>query len=137
MEAEIDGKFPSALTFTETMELQYRPGLHLLATLKTPHPEKLYHSTAFRTLAAQLIATHRLQSLGTVYHDFPQGGFTGVVCLSESHLSIHTWPEHNLANVDVYLSNYERTNDGTVRNLFDAICEHLSAEVIAKTELFR
>ncbi|RYD51051.1 MAG: S-adenosylmethionine decarboxylase [Sphingobacteriales bacterium] len=119
------------------MELPYRPGLHLLATLKTTVPERLYQSEAFRKLATELVERHQLQSLGTVYHDFPTGGFTGVVCLSESHFSIHTWPEHNLANVDVYLSNYERTNDGTVRKLFEAICEHLSAEVISKTELFR
>lgn len=28
---------------------------------------------------------------------------TGVLALAESHISIHTWPEHNLATVDIFM----------------------------------
>lgn len=31
--------------------------------------------------------------LGTLKHDFPGGGFSGVVIIGESHAAIHTWPE--------------------------------------------
>jgi S-adenosylmethionine/arginine decarboxylase-like enzyme len=31
--------------------------------------------------------------LGTIKHDFPGGGLTGLVMLAESHAAIHTWPE--------------------------------------------
>ena len=40
-----------------------------------------------------------------VFHQFfPQGiaGVSGVVVLSESHISIHTWPEEKYAAVDFY-----------------------------------
>jgi S-adenosylmethionine decarboxylase len=32
---------------------------------------------------------------------FANGAVTGVLVLAQSHLSIHTWPEHSLANVDL------------------------------------
>lgn len=31
------------------------------------------------------------------------GGFTGMFVLSESHASIHTWPEYGVATIDVYM----------------------------------
>ena len=33
---------------------------------------------------------------------FPNGGYSGVCILAESHLTIHTWPEHNYAAVDMF-----------------------------------
>jgi len=33
----------------------------------------------------------------------PSGGITGVAALAESHISIHTWPEHAYAAVDVFM----------------------------------
>ena len=39
--------------------------------------------------------------LGTLKHDFPGGGFSGLVLLGESHAAIHTWPEHGLAWIEL------------------------------------
>jgi S-adenosylmethionine decarboxylase len=39
--------------------------------------------------------------LGEQFVSFPNGAFTGVLVLAQSHLSIHTWPELHLANVDL------------------------------------
>ena len=37
-------------------------------------------------------------------HGFGPGqGVTGVALLAESHISIHTWPEHGYAAVDIFL----------------------------------
>ena len=33
----------------------------------------------------------------------PSQGVTGVALLAESHISIHTWPEHAYAAVDIFL----------------------------------
>ncbi|WP_128892631.1 adenosylmethionine decarboxylase [Erythrobacter sp. HKB08] len=42
--------------------------------------------------------------LGAHMHHFGEGfGVTGVVLLAESHMSIHTWPEHDYAAVDIFL----------------------------------
>jgi len=37
------------------------------------------------------------------FHTFPPyGGVSGVVIVLESHLSVHTWPEHGYAAVDIF-----------------------------------
>lgn len=38
------------------------------------------------------------------FHSFGEHqGVTGVLLLSESHMSIHTWPEHQLAAIDIFM----------------------------------
>lgn len=39
--------------------------------------------------------------VGEEFCVFPNGAVTGVLVLAQSHLSIHTWPELRLANVDL------------------------------------
>ena len=39
--------------------------------------------------------------VGERFYAFPNGAVTGVLLLAQSHLSIHTWPELALANVDL------------------------------------
>lgn len=42
--------------------------------------------------------------LHSYFHKFDQGnGITGVVALSESHISVHTWPEHQYMAIDVFM----------------------------------
>ena len=42
--------------------------------------------------------------LHSYYHPFGEGmGVSGVTVLSESHISIHTWPERNFASVDIFM----------------------------------
>lgn len=47
-----------------------------------------------------------VQARGTVvkavFHNFSPWGVSGVVVISESHLTVHTWPEHGYAAVDVF-----------------------------------
>jgi S-adenosylmethionine decarboxylase len=40
--------------------------------------------------------------LGGDAHVFPNGAVTVFLILAQSHLSLHTWPEHHLANVDLF-----------------------------------
>jgi len=39
--------------------------------------------------------------VGEEFYAFPNGAITGVLLLAQSHLSVHTWPELALANVDL------------------------------------
>ena len=40
--------------------------------------------------------------VGSHFHAFSPHGVSGVVVIAESHLTVHTWPEHNFAAVDVF-----------------------------------
>lgn len=40
--------------------------------------------------------------LNFYFHEFENGGITGYLALAESHISIHTWPEHNYAAIDIF-----------------------------------
>ncbi len=38
------------------------------------------------------------------FHHFGDNcGYTGVIMLAESHISIHTWPEKNYAAIDIFM----------------------------------
>jgi S-adenosylmethionine decarboxylase len=59
------------------------------------------------TLEALLAAAVRVLDLHPVappcWHRFPgPGGVTGYVLLSESHLAVHTYPEHGYASIDLH-----------------------------------
>ncbi len=110
--------------------MTYLPGTHLVATIKPAGAALINDYGAFREKINQLIRQFSLNKLGEVYHNFQPAGFTAVICLSESHISIHTWPEHSLANLDIYLSNYQRSNDNTVVSIFEEILQLFDASVL-------
>ena len=39
------------------------------------------------------------------FHQFSPYGVSGVVVIAESHIAIHTWPEHKYAAVDFFTCN--------------------------------
>ena len=36
------------------------------------------------------------------FHQFSPFGVSGTVVIAESHINIHTWPEHNYAAIDIF-----------------------------------
>ena len=49
--------------------------------------------------------------LHNYFHSFKEtDGYTGVICLSESHISVHTWPEHLKMCLDVFMCNNHRSD---------------------------
>jgi S-adenosylmethionine decarboxylase len=66
--------------------------------------------------------------VGEAFHVFPNGAVTGVLVLAQSHLSIHTWPEYRLANVDLLSYGRVRADDA-----LRVVCEELDVEHAALT----
>jgi len=66
-------------------------------------------------------------------HRFETGGVTAVALLSESHLSIHTWPEHGYAAVDLFTCG----RDGDAERACASIAEALDAERYDLQHVFR
>lgn len=77
-------------------------GKHLLIELEGCDPGKLNDLGFVRqTLLAAAVETGST-ILGESFHRFSPQGISGVVVIAESHLSIHTWPEHRYAAADVF-----------------------------------
>ena len=56
-----------------------------------------------RSILDGLIADLGLKSVGSVWHKFEgEGGVTGLVALTESHIACHTYPEHGIATFNLY-----------------------------------
>lgn len=56
-----------------------------------------------RGVFSAVMADLGLRSVGSVWHKFPgEGGVTGLVALTESHLACHTYPEHGTATFNLY-----------------------------------
>lgn len=70
--------------------------------------------------------------VGEEFAVFPNGAVTGVLLLAQSHLSIHTWPEHALANVD--LLTYGDVDGEAV---LDVVCDGLGAVRVELTRIAR
>ncbi|HFC8465574.1 adenosylmethionine decarboxylase [Neisseria sp.] len=51
------------------------------------------------------------------------GGVTGVLLLAESHISIHTWPEHRFAAIDVFICGGMK-----LEKVKEILCRELAAE---------
>jgi len=119
----------------------YTPGLHILSTFSAP-ALLLCDAEACRRFFDAQIQAFQLEKVGEAYHQFAPtengaGGFTAVLALTESHLSIHTWPEYELATFDVFLSNFRRDNSATVREIYAATLAFFKGTEQTKTEVSR
>lgn len=57
-----------------------------------------------RALLETILVRLELRVVGEgAWHAFPgEGGVTGLYLLTESHLSVHTYPEHGIATLNLY-----------------------------------
>lgn len=67
-----------------------------------------------------------------LHHFEPNGGVSGVAVLAESHISIHSWPEHGYAALDIFMCG-DADPDACVPVLREAF----APEKIAVSELLR
>lgn len=65
--------------------------------------EALRDERAIRSILTGVIEGLSLKVIGSVWHKFDgEGGITGLIALTESHLACHTYPEHRTATFNLY-----------------------------------
>lgn len=94
------GKDEEGLPFGDGEEQSL--GSHLLVELfgcdKQSLEEERTVGTAMRNAAVASEATVVAES----FHEFQPYGVSGAIVIQESHYTIHTWPEHGYAAVDLF-----------------------------------
>jgi len=102
-------------------------GIHLLGEwygCPADAPE-MTRSEALRKLCLKLSEASGMTIVGDRFFQFEPQGVTGTVLLAESHLAIHTWPEHGFVTIDVYVCNYTTDNTAKAERLFRTIQDAL------------
>lgn len=56
----------------------------------------------------------------TVIHQFNPHGISGVVVIAESHLAIHTWPEHDYAAIDIFTCGEPEIAENIYKQLLES-----------------
>ncbi len=95
-------------------------GRHLIADLHgcTGLTDIDLIESALRSAAAAAGAT----VLDVRLHAFGEGaGVTGMALLAESHISIHSWPEHGYAAVDIFLCGARHNPDDALATIVAAL----------------
>ena len=77
-------------------------GKHLLLELKDCNTGLLNDIEFLRRTLTDVARLIGATVIKDDFYQFTPQGVSGVVIIAESHISIHTWPEHNYAAVDVF-----------------------------------
>ena len=98
-------------------------GVHCLCELLEVSPALLRDETTIMSALTRCVSAAGLTVLSETSHRFPApgGGFTGVLLLAESHASVHTYPEHRYAALDLFTCG---AHDPAP--MLEALCRELS-----------
>ena len=77
-------------------------GSHLLLELKDCNPDLLNDLSFLRRSMIETAQDVGATIVGESFHHFSPQGVTGILAIAESHISIHTWPEHGYAAADIF-----------------------------------
>lgn len=77
-------------------------GRHLLLELKICNEEVLDDLGFLKDCLNEAAIQSGATVVGESFYHFSPYGVSGVVNIAESHISIHTWPEHGYAAVDIF-----------------------------------
>ncbi|MFC5047644.1 adenosylmethionine decarboxylase [Aquimarina hainanensis] len=77
-------------------------GLHCTWDVYTNDTQKLSYVPYIREVLHKVVDELGLSKVQEAFKQFDPIGVTGFILLEESHISIHTWPEHSYAAIDVF-----------------------------------
>ena len=96
-------------------------GKHMIADLhNVRNTERLESLDSIRLLFDRICDKHDFHILGKMEHRFEPQGITMIYMLSESHISIHTFPEKGYFALDIYTCR-EYSDDSIYLNMYQDI----------------
>lgn len=77
-------------------------GMHIIMEMYGCPAELTAHVPSVKRVFDRIIYEANINRISEAYHQFRPQGVTGIVLLEESHISVHTWPEHGYVAMDIY-----------------------------------
>ncbi len=84
-------------------------GKHIIAELYGCRSNILDDPIQLEKALIEAASKAKAKICGKLFYKFNPQGVTGFVLISESHMSIHTWPEYNYCAIDIFTCG-ESTN---------------------------
>lgn len=94
---------------------------HTLLELHGCPAALLANSDALRPLLLAAVRAAGATVVTEVFHNFSPHGVSGVIVIAESHVAIHTWPEHAYAAVDIFSCNLALDQTAMSRGIATAL----------------
>ena len=86
-------------------------GKHAIIDLSGCDTDIMRNRASILDILNQAAQIANVTVVGEIDHYFSPEGYSAVLILEESHLSIHTWPEYNHVSLDLYSCNLETDFD--------------------------
>lgn len=106
---------------------------HIIADITSDDPFLFDDLELILETLALVAKAAKATTLKTAYHQFSPHGVTAFLLLSESHVSIHTWPELNKAALDIYTCGDHTDPDAGL----EVILERLKARCLSRQTILR
>ena len=78
-------------------------GYHLIAEFYEITEQIILEPQKFYNIALEITQQSQLSCIDSFLHVYPPHGLSIILVLKESHIGIHTWPEHNYVSIDVFI----------------------------------
>ncbi len=108
-------------------------GYHYIVEASGCDPEILKDSDRIKEIMFNAAKLGKMDVKTVYFYKFSPTGVSGILVVSESHLSIHTWPENRYAAIDVFICGKESEPEKAL----DFILNSLNSSYAHVTEVER
>lgn len=78
-------------------------GRHIILEMRGCSKNVINDVEKVKNILTEATKVSRATLVEVICHHFSPYGVTGVAILAESHISVHTWPEHAYAAADIFI----------------------------------
>ncbi|MDX1917830.1 MAG: adenosylmethionine decarboxylase [Candidatus Caenarcaniphilales bacterium] len=99
-------------------------GRHVIADLTHCNSNLIADLDFVKKILEEAVVKAKATIISSRFHRFSPTGVSGIILLSESHCSIHTWPDEGYAAIDIYTCG---------EHVFPQVaCDHIAGQLQAK-----
>ncbi|MCS7115079.1 MAG: adenosylmethionine decarboxylase [Nitrososphaerota archaeon] len=108
-------------------------GIHIIAEFRGVDPAKISKVEDLRAVLDRVVAKSGLHVISSSFHQFEPYGVSAIYLLSESHLSVHTWPEYGYMALDIFTCG----DDDSALKAFELMVKEFQPKSVEKRVIRR